>query len=184
MRQKLRSPQGRQAYAQRKAIVELGFGVLKEQRGMRQFRTRGKEKVAIEFTLANLAYNLTRMYSLTTQHPAATNISLCWLFLCLALTALENLEDGKTYPAAKAGYSSAIYGTAEAVPFRASSHADSQARNFIAQCLSAFENPLPRTKVRGYTRTSVFKQAVKLCPSLKTEFSRGLVSPGAISCFA
>ena len=54
MRQKLRSPQGRQAYAQRKAIVELGFGVLKEQRGMRQFRTRGKEKVAIEFTLANL----------------------------------------------------------------------------------------------------------------------------------
>src|ERR1700735_3368311 len=37
MRQKLRSPQGRQAYAQRKAIVELGFGVLKEQRGMRQF---------------------------------------------------------------------------------------------------------------------------------------------------
>jgi Transposase DDE domain len=44
MRQKLRSPQGRQGYAQHKAIVELGFGVLKEQRGMRQFRTRGKEK--------------------------------------------------------------------------------------------------------------------------------------------
>jgi transposase len=62
MRQKLRSSSGRQAYAQRKTLVEPGFGVLKEQRGLRQFRTRGKEKVANEFTLANTAYNLTRMY--------------------------------------------------------------------------------------------------------------------------
>src|SRR5580700_7865341 len=66
MRQKLRSSSGRQAYAQRKTLVEPGFGVLKEQRGMRQFRTRGKEKVANEFTLANIAYNLTRMHSV--QH--------------------------------------------------------------------------------------------------------------------
>ena len=36
-----------------------------------------------------------------------------------------------------------------------------KAPNFIAQCLSGFENPLPRTKVRGYTRTSVFLQPVK-----------------------
>jgi transposase len=63
MRRKLRSSPGRQAYAQRKTLVEPGFGVLKEQRGIRQFRTRGKEKVAIEFTLANIAYNLTRMYA-------------------------------------------------------------------------------------------------------------------------
>jgi transposase len=62
MRQKLRSSSGRQAYAQRKTLVEPGFGVLKEQRGMRQFRTRGKEKVANEFTLANIAYNLSRMH--------------------------------------------------------------------------------------------------------------------------
>jgi transposase len=63
MRRKLRSSPGRQAYAQRKTLVEPGFGVLKEQRGIRQFRTRGKEKAAIEFTLANIAYNLTRMYA-------------------------------------------------------------------------------------------------------------------------
>jgi transposase len=63
MRQKLRSSSGRQAYAQRKTLVEPGFGVLKEQRGMRQFRTRGKEKVANEFALASIAYNLTRMHS-------------------------------------------------------------------------------------------------------------------------
>jgi hypothetical protein len=30
---------------------------------MRQFRTRGIEKVGNEHTLSNLAYNLTRMYS-------------------------------------------------------------------------------------------------------------------------
>jgi transposase len=70
MRQKLRSSAGRQAYAQRKTLVEPGFGVLKEQRGMRQFRTRGKEKVANEFTLANMAYNLTRLYrNKPNKHP-------------------------------------------------------------------------------------------------------------------
>jgi transposase len=65
MRQKLRSPEGRQAYAQRKTLVEPGFGVLKEQRGMRQFRTRGTEKVGAEFTLTSIAHNITRMYAVT-----------------------------------------------------------------------------------------------------------------------
>ena len=64
MRQKLRSPAGRAQYARRKAVVEPVFGVLKQQRGMRQFRTRGLPKVALEFTLAALAYNLTRLYHL------------------------------------------------------------------------------------------------------------------------
>jgi len=67
MRKKLLSPEGRDAYARRKAVVEPGFGVLKEQRGMRQFRTRGQEKVSIEFALSALAYNLTRMHSI--DHP-------------------------------------------------------------------------------------------------------------------
>ncbi len=62
MRQKLRSPAGRAQYARRKAVVEPVFGALKQQRGMRQFRTRGLQKVAVEFTLAALAYNLTRLY--------------------------------------------------------------------------------------------------------------------------
>ena len=64
MRRKLRSPAGRQVYARRKAVVEPVFGVLKQQRGMRQFRTRGLAKVAVEFTLAALAYNLTRLHQL------------------------------------------------------------------------------------------------------------------------
>jgi transposase len=66
MRAKLRSPAGQAAYARRKAIVEPVFGVLKQQRGMRQFRTRGLEKVSSEFTLATLAFNITRLYALRT----------------------------------------------------------------------------------------------------------------------
>jgi transposase len=67
MRAKLRSPAGRAAYARRKAVVEPVFGVLKQQRGMRQFRTRGLQNVNNEFTLATLAYNITRLH---TMHAA------------------------------------------------------------------------------------------------------------------
>lgn len=64
MRAKLRSPAGQAAYARRKAVVEPVFGVLKQQRGIRQFRTRGLNNVANEFTLATLAYNITRLHAL------------------------------------------------------------------------------------------------------------------------
>lgn len=63
MRAKLRSPDGQAAYARRKAVVEPVFGVLKQQRGIRQFRTRGLNSVGNEFTLATLAYNITRLYA-------------------------------------------------------------------------------------------------------------------------
>ena len=62
MRRKLRDPAGRAVYQRRKAIVEPVIGVLKEQRGMRQFRRRGLEKVAVEFALAATACNLTRLW--------------------------------------------------------------------------------------------------------------------------
>jgi transposase len=65
MRQKLDNDSGRAAYARRKAIVEPVFGVLKQQRNMRQFRTRSLKRVGNEFTLATLAYNLTRIYTKT-----------------------------------------------------------------------------------------------------------------------
>ena len=63
MRKKLRSPAGRRVYAKRKALVEPVFGVLKQQRGMRQFRTRGQARVAAKFTIAAIAYNLTRLFA-------------------------------------------------------------------------------------------------------------------------
>lgn len=62
MRRKLRDPAGGAIYARRKALVEPVNGVLKEQRGMRRFRMKGLRKVAIEWTLATTAYNLTRMW--------------------------------------------------------------------------------------------------------------------------
>jgi hypothetical protein len=61
MRAKLRSPTGQAAYARRKAVVEPVFGAPKQQRGMRQFRTRGIDRVGNEFTLSTLAYNITRL---------------------------------------------------------------------------------------------------------------------------
>jgi len=64
MRAKLRSPAGQADYARRKAVVEPVFGVLKQQRGMRQFRTRGLQNVNNEFTLSNLAYNITRLHTM------------------------------------------------------------------------------------------------------------------------
>ena len=67
MRKKLRSPAGRSAYARRKALIEPVFGVLKEQRGLRQFRRRGLAQVAVEITLATTAYNLTRMWKALPQ---------------------------------------------------------------------------------------------------------------------
>jgi transposase len=62
MRRKLRSAAGRAIYRRRKELVEPRIGTLKEQHGMRRFQLRGLVKVTIEFTLANTALNLMRMW--------------------------------------------------------------------------------------------------------------------------
>ena len=67
MRRKLRSAAGRAVYQRRKQIVEPVLGVLKEQRGMRRFRLRGLLKVAVEFTWAATALNLTRIWRVRPQ---------------------------------------------------------------------------------------------------------------------
>jgi transposase len=64
MRHKLRTPEGRRRYRQRQGLVEPVFAILKEQRGMRKFQHRGLAQVAVEFTWAALAYNLTRFHGL------------------------------------------------------------------------------------------------------------------------
>ena len=64
MRHKLRTPAGRKKYHRRQGLVEPVFGILKEHRGLRQFQRRGLAKVAVEFTLAALSYNLVRLYRL------------------------------------------------------------------------------------------------------------------------
>ena len=67
MRRKLRSPAGRASYRRRQGLIEPIFGVLKEQRGMRQFRRRGLAKAAVEIALATTAYNLTRIWNTTPE---------------------------------------------------------------------------------------------------------------------
>lgn len=62
LRERMRQPAVRACYARRKSMVEPVFGVLKQQRGMRQFRRRGLAAVATEWTLAATAYNLTRLF--------------------------------------------------------------------------------------------------------------------------
>jgi transposase len=62
LRERMREPALRSCYARRKALVEPVFGVLKQQRGMRQFRRRGLEAVSTEWALATTAYNLTRLF--------------------------------------------------------------------------------------------------------------------------
>jgi IS5 family transposase len=68
MRAKLRTPAGRSIYQRRQAVVEPVFGILKEQRGMRKFRRRGLAAVTAEWTLAAIAYNLTRMARTASQN--------------------------------------------------------------------------------------------------------------------
>jgi len=62
LRQRMREPAARICYARRKALVEPVFGVLKQQRGMREFRRRGLVAVGAEWALATTAYNLTRIF--------------------------------------------------------------------------------------------------------------------------
>ena len=62
LRDRLRGPTARSCYARRKALAEPVFGVLKQQRGMRQFRRRGLTGVGTEWALATTAYNLTRLF--------------------------------------------------------------------------------------------------------------------------
>lgn len=61
MREKLRSPAGRQIYQKRQTIVEPVFGILKQQRGLRRFLRRGLIPVQTEWILLAIAHNITRM---------------------------------------------------------------------------------------------------------------------------
>jgi len=65
LRERMRGPTARRCYARRKALVESVFGVLKQQRGMRQFRRRGLRAVGTEWALATTAFNLTRLFHCT-----------------------------------------------------------------------------------------------------------------------
>src|ERR1700692_3531787 len=62
MRHKLRTAAGRAVYKMRKAIVEPVFGQIKEQRGFRRFRLRGKQNVRREWRLVCAVSNLLKLF--------------------------------------------------------------------------------------------------------------------------
>jgi len=66
MRHKLRTAEGREVYAMRKAIVEPVHGQQKETRGFRRFSLRGFQKAAGEFALLCTGHNLLKLYRATT----------------------------------------------------------------------------------------------------------------------
>lgn len=61
MKHQLTTQSGRALYALRKQSVEPVFGIIKLVMGLRQFSMRGLDKVAGEWTLATLAWNVKRM---------------------------------------------------------------------------------------------------------------------------
>ena len=61
MKHQLTTQSRRALYALRKQTVEPVFGIIKQVMGLRQFSMRGLEKVAGEWTLATLAWNVKRM---------------------------------------------------------------------------------------------------------------------------
>ncbi len=64
MKYRLKTPEGKAIYGQRKSTVEPVFGIIKSVLGYRQFKRRGLENAHAEWTLISLAWNLKRMHVL------------------------------------------------------------------------------------------------------------------------
>lgn len=65
MKYRLRTPEGRAIYGERKSTIEPAIGIIKSAMGFRQFSLRGHEKVQAEWKIVGAAYNLRRMHTLT-----------------------------------------------------------------------------------------------------------------------
>jgi len=64
MAHRLKTPEGKALYKQRKQTVEPVFGIIKEVLGFRRFSMRGKEKAETEWSLICLSYNLKKIFKL------------------------------------------------------------------------------------------------------------------------
>ena len=65
MAHRLKTPEGKALYKQRKQTVEPVFGIIKEVLGFRRFSMRGKEKAETEWSLVCLSYNLKKIFTLS-----------------------------------------------------------------------------------------------------------------------
>lgn len=64
MERRMQEPDARQQSARRKCTVEPIFGTIKAAMGFRRFHLRGQDKVAGEWGLVTLAYNMKRMHKM------------------------------------------------------------------------------------------------------------------------
>ncbi len=65
MRHRLKTIAGKAVYAKRKCTVEPAFGIIKAVMGFRQFLLRDLERVAGEWDLVCMAYNIKRLHALS-----------------------------------------------------------------------------------------------------------------------
>jgi hypothetical protein len=70
MRAKLKTPQGHDVYKMRKAIVEPGFGQIKEVRGFRRLMMRGLENARAEWNLICATQHLLKRFNHGTWQTA------------------------------------------------------------------------------------------------------------------
>jgi transposase len=72
MRHRLKTPEGRVVYGERKCRIEPVFGIIKAVMGFRQFSLRGHQAVNSEWDLVSIAWNLKRIHKIwsTPAYPA------------------------------------------------------------------------------------------------------------------
>jgi len=66
MAHRLATPEGKKLYGRRKYTPEPVFGIIKSVLGFRQFLLRGLNKVRGEWSLVTMAWNMKRIFALTT----------------------------------------------------------------------------------------------------------------------
>lgn len=70
MAEKMESQEGQEVYRVRAKTVERLFGHVKQNIGLREFLTRGLQGVRAEFSLACIAHNLKRIWTIKSQTKA------------------------------------------------------------------------------------------------------------------
>lgn len=79
----MQQPASKEAFKQRKAMVEPVFGHLRTVQGLNRFRRRGLAAVQLEFSLHLLAYNLSRAAALSLKAFFVHFWCVLWCFSCL-----------------------------------------------------------------------------------------------------
>ena len=71
---RLRTEEGKKLYAKRKSTIEPVFGIIKHIMGFRQFSLRGERKVASEWNLVSIAWNIKRLHKICDNLRKEANI--------------------------------------------------------------------------------------------------------------